>query len=124
MNVLITDRDLGFAFWLGQMLGQAGYKALPATDFESAIELIDLWTPDIGLLIVDPCAPGTEAFANSMRCRFPAMKIIAAVEDDYEDPWPPFVDTFQFKPRSEFQDAEEQWLRVVSDVLAPCAVMQ
>jgi hypothetical protein len=30
VTVLIIDNDLGFMFWLGQILSEAGYAVLPA----------------------------------------------------------------------------------------------
>ena len=30
VTVLIIDNDLGFIFWLGQILNDVGYAALPA----------------------------------------------------------------------------------------------
>ncbi|HKE24889.1 MAG TPA: hypothetical protein VKB88_21150 [Bryobacteraceae bacterium] len=43
--VLIIDGDLGFVFWLGKLLADAGYQALPAKGFSEANALLDEMQP-------------------------------------------------------------------------------
>ena len=39
-SILIVDSDLGFVFWLGRALHDAGYEALPAKDVPEATAII------------------------------------------------------------------------------------
>ena len=40
-TILIVDSDLGFVFWLGRALHDAGYEALPAKDVPEATAIIE-----------------------------------------------------------------------------------
>src|SRR5882724_4454329 len=60
-SVLIVDRDLGFVFWLGRALDDAGYQALPAKGIGDATELLGHMNLEIDLLIVSPSMPGARA---------------------------------------------------------------
>ena len=69
-TILITDRDLGFVFWLGQLLDDAGYQALPARSSVDAIALQNQFHLKIDLLILNPSLVG---YASSLK-RYAARK--------------------------------------------------
>ena len=57
-TVLIINNDIGFTFWLGQTLNEAGYATLPARGVSDAVELLSEHKVQPDLLIINPASPG------------------------------------------------------------------
>jgi DNA-binding response OmpR family regulator len=76
MTVLIVERDLGFAFWLGRALDRIGYGSFPARDVPAAISLIRELNLIVDLLIVDPELPDTRPFVQMIKKLESTAKII------------------------------------------------
>ena len=66
-TVLIVDEDLGFVFWLGHLLNNAGYQVWPARNGEDAAALMDELGAELDLLIIDPNLRGAAAFLETQR---------------------------------------------------------
>ena len=66
-TVLIVDEDLGFVFWLGHLLNNAGYQVWPARNGEDAAALMDELGAELDLLIIDPNLRGAAAFLEKQR---------------------------------------------------------
>lgn len=76
MTVLIVERDLGFAFWLGRALDERGYSSLPARDVRSAISLIRELDLAVDLLIIDAGLPGASSLVSMMKGAGSRAKVI------------------------------------------------
>jgi len=78
-TVLIVDDDLGFLFWLGEVLTRAGYRAIPAHSVEEATNLTRRLRVTADVVIVNPAVSGAAEWSRgNSRWRRP---VIAAVED-------------------------------------------
>jgi hypothetical protein len=67
VTVLIIDNDLGFMFWLGQILNEAGYAVLPAKSASEAVELMSENNIEADLLIINPSLPGVVRLVGELR---------------------------------------------------------
>jgi hypothetical protein len=75
--VLIVDQDLGFVCWLGELLAQAGCRAVPALNSRDAVRLVaDLNLP-IDVAIVDPGLGGVGEAIKTLRGQYPSLRTIA-----------------------------------------------
>jgi DNA-binding response OmpR family regulator len=117
-TVLIIDRDLGFVFWLGRVLADAGAQVLPAKDFSAAQALLNELKRDIDLLIVNPSLAGASNFVNALRRSWPDVKILAALGDhDQQTGQTPLADITARRPLQPDAAAATLWLRIVEQVL-------
>jgi DNA-binding response OmpR family regulator len=83
-NVLIVDADLGFVFWLGRVLADAGYQALPAKGFSEASALLSELKAEIDVLILNTSLPGAADFVKAFRRSRPNTNILAAFSNKSE----------------------------------------
>jgi hypothetical protein len=112
-----VDRDLGFVFWLGQALDDAGYQALPAKSIGDATELLGQLNLEIDLLIVGLSVLGAREFADAVR-RFQGHLKVIAVVDEWEEPSSPFrgADASERRPLNPDNASRLQWLRTIHGV--------
>ena len=75
-TILIADHDLGFTFWLGGALGEAGFSVLPARSVIHATRMVHQFKVD--LVIANPSLAGIADFIESLRQQQPQLKVIAA----------------------------------------------
>jgi len=117
-TVLILDREVAFAFWLGQTLDQAGYDAFPAKSCEDATALLSQFQIQVDLLVVGSASAGTVAFAGALRRSQRQLKVLAAV-GDMEEPDSIFseADAVKNKPSSAGSAAKMEWLRTIESLL-------
>jgi DNA-binding NtrC family response regulator len=75
-NVLILDDDLGFSMWLGGILNDAGYTAMPASLSREAIAIADSTFAKFDLLIANFELPGTRDLLRKLAVRNPKLLLI------------------------------------------------
>jgi DNA-binding response OmpR family regulator len=118
-TVLIIDSDLGFVFWLGKLLGDAGYQALPAKGVSEARALLGELNTEIDLLIVNPSLPGAPDFVSALRRSYPNSKVLTALgEKDQSADRVQISDVTARKPLVQDPGASTLWLRMVGHVLS------
>ena len=83
-TILILDHNVGFVFWLGKILGEAGHQAIPALDIQEASTLIGSLGLTLDVLIMNPAAQGAAEFIVTLRREHEGLRVIAAVEDPAE----------------------------------------
>lgn len=116
--VLIIDTDLGFVFWLGRVLGEAGHQVLPAKGLPEASELLDELNPEIHLVVVSPSLPGAADFANGLRRSWPDAKILVALNDgEPQRSQIQSADIIVRKPLQPDTAAADLWLKIVEQAL-------
>lgn len=76
-TALILDPDIGFAFWLGRGLDQAGYETFPARSVADASALLNELRIGVDLLIVNPALPDTAAFIEAVRRFSQSVRVVA-----------------------------------------------
>lgn len=118
-TVLILDRDPGFAFWLGQILDQAGYDAFPAKNCEDATALLRQFQIQVDLLVVGFASGSASRFVDNLRRTQHQLKVLAAVEDVGEpDSIFSEADAVQNKASSIWTTAKIEWLQKIESLLA------
>jgi len=114
-----VDRELGFVFWLGQALDEAGYQTLPAQSIPDAKALLLEANSEIDLLIVGYSTPGAAAFAAALRRSQRHLKLIVLIgeEEDAATAFPG-VDAWRCKPSWGDTASIREWLETIQRVFA------
>jgi DNA-binding NtrC family response regulator len=117
-TVLIVDDDLGFAFWLGQALDQAGYETWPARSVTAAKSLLAEVRLAVDLLVISASASRAHALVTYLGRSKPDFKVIA-VYDELSDRIKPFpkASAIHQKPETIDTAAKLEWVRLVTGVL-------
>ena len=121
-NVLIVDGDLGFVFWLGRALDEAGYQALPAKSIADATALLDELSIGIDLLIVNYSLPGAAAFSETLRQSQGRNLRVIALAEEWEESGAALAsaDVLGRKPGSGVGLASRmEWVETIQGVFAP-----
>jgi len=118
MTVLIVERDLGFAFWLGRALDEIGHGSFPAKDVPSAIALIRELNLVVDLLIIAPELSGARPLVQTVReQQEPRGKVISVVKDEKRTAVLP-ADGYLRKPiPSTFQAQKLECLALIEGLL-------
>jgi len=74
--ILIIERDLGHAFWLGRTLDHAGFQAFPARTVVDAATLLRELHLTVGILLLDCLQPGAVEFVSTLRSSRKSIKVI------------------------------------------------
>ncbi len=115
-SLLLVDTDLGFLFWFGRSLDQAGYEAFPARSVPDAMTLLVELRLSVGLLILNCALPGAEDFVARMRHSRKNLKVISLV--GAEQLWhTPGVDAICPKPLEINDRSRVELLQIVHRVL-------
>ena len=119
-TILIIDDDLGFVFWLGRVLGDAGYQALPAKGFLEANALLSELNTEIDLLIANPSLAGAADFVSALRRSRPNARVLAVLgEKDQKVGQIQDTDVIARKPLKPDAAAATLWVRMVEQILDP-----
>jgi two-component SAPR family response regulator len=78
--VLIVDEDLGFIFWLGDILDEAGCESIPALNSQQAISLVRELKTEIDLLIVNPTLAGVTDMIQIMNSEQHPFQIVSTAD--------------------------------------------
>jgi len=79
-TILIVDDDLGFVFWLGRVLDDAGYAAFPAKSVADASSLIVQCRLVVDLLIINSALAGASAFIKELGNSRPALEVLGVAD--------------------------------------------
>jgi len=117
-NILLVDSDLGFTFWLGQLLDEAGYEAFPAKSIADAIQLLDQLKFQIDLLVLNPALEGAVSFAAVLRHSQPHIKIVAVHDPKLPGDW---LEMDGSRPKTHRSDeaARSEWLNFIRTFCRP-----
>ena len=130
-TVLIFDHDLGFLFWLGQVL--ASYRVLPARSVPEAMRLIRRLRIQVDLLIVNPEISGGAELVKTLRMANPSVRVIALsgesntgehdLEADAIGVRPAFAfdaasDSLSMQREAEQARLQAEWLSLVEKMLS------
>jgi DNA-binding response OmpR family regulator len=79
-TVLLVGPDLGFVFWLGRALDQAGYEAFPARDLAAAAETVSEFHLTPGLLILTASIPGSKELIADLKRLHEQVRVLCLAE--------------------------------------------
>ena len=110
-TVLMMDEELGFLLWLGAILGEAGYRALPAKTVIDAARMARVFPPNV--LVINPELLGAAQLIVTLRAHNPDLKVIALAEPSVQ------LENVIVLPRPTEITAEtgNQWLKTIENVL-------
>ena len=117
--VLLIDSDLGFVFWLGRALDNAGYEAFPAKSISDALRLMAELHLSMSLVIVNHALPGAAEFIADLRNTQKLVKVMALIEDTDSAVALPDVDCEVVRPYGVDEEAKAEFVRTVRRVLGP-----
>lgn len=118
-TVLILDDDIGFAFWLAQILDKAQYDAFLAQSCEGATELLAQLQNPVDVLVMGFPSADAVAFAGALRRSQRQLKLLAAVgEAGGPVPRSLKVDAVLYKPSAARRGSKLEWLRTVNGLLS------
>jgi hypothetical protein len=115
--ILLIDSDLGFLFWLGHALDQAGYEAFPAKSVPDASTLVGELHRPVGLLILNCSSPAAEQFIATMRESNEFLKTIC-LDGEGHLSCISGIDAVCRKPVQFDEHSKAQWMHLVRTVLA------
>lgn len=116
-TILILDNDLGFLFWLGDLLHGAGLQPVPALSVSQATELLGEFNLAIDLLVANLAVSGAGDLARNLRHESHA-RIVAALPPGAEPEQLPLdVDIALRKPAEFDEHARSEWLDTIRRVL-------
>jgi hypothetical protein len=115
-NVLIVDSDLGFTFWLAELLVEANYQPWPACTALDAVSMIDRKRlSPLDLLIVNPSLQGASHLITTLRSKQPDLRVLAV--DPRNDRQVRGVNAWHARPTSGDQAARHKWTREIDRLL-------
>lgn len=116
-TVLIVDADLGFVFWLGQVLDVAGYSAFPARSVPDARALLAECKLAVDVLILNPSLPGASDLVTAFRHNPENIKVVAVSEGGSINGSRLDADATCYKPADISEQTRLEWTRVLQRVL-------
>lgn len=117
-TVLIVDPDLGFAFWLGHMLDQAGFEALPARSVPDAVQLLEELNVAVDLVLLNSALPDAASFVADLGLRQRPFKVIVVHDRPQTFELFPEADATRSKTEAVDEVACQDWIQTVKAVLA------
>jgi hypothetical protein len=105
-------------FWLGHMLDEAQFSALPARSVSDAALLMLQLDLTVDLLIVNPALPGGLEFIAASHRQHKEIRVIAIVADPNQVLSIPGVNATHPKPVTFDEDALAGWMDCIERVLA------
>ena len=113
--VLIVDDDLGFVCWLGDILAEMGYQAVPASDSRQATAFIRDLHLQVDFVIVNPGLPGISEMIQTLSR--PSPKIVAIRNPATEVTGAIQAQATLERPSSSDPLSRQEWLKKVRRVL-------
>jgi DNA-binding NtrC family response regulator len=118
-TVLIIDPDLGFVFWLGQILLSNGYDAFPAKGVPEANTLLGELGVEVHLLIINSSLAGAPNLVDELRRSTADLKVLVVAGDAASHIRQiPSPDAILRKPLHTDRVASSVWLRSVEELFA------
>ena len=115
--VVIVDDDLGFTLWLGQLLKEAGYQALPAFSCLEAFSHIQQFNAKVGAIIVNPALPGVADMLQMLGSTHGPLRIIFIQNPGIDVPGMLPAHAMLTKPRGWQRISHREWLRKIEKAL-------
>jgi DNA-binding NtrC family response regulator len=75
-TALIVDDDIGFVLWLGEMLNESGYQAIPALNSRQAMTLVKDLKLQVDVLVVNPKLRGAARTVKTLETAQPRLRVV------------------------------------------------
>ena len=116
-TVLIVDEDLGFVFWLGQALADAGHQVVPALSCEQAFFHIRHFNVDADAVFVNPALSGVPNLLQTLGRANSRLRIVLIKSPDMEVSEAMPAHALLEKPRGWEEISRQEWLLKVETIL-------
>lgn len=116
-TVLLLHEDLGFVFWLGHVLDEAGYQAYPAKTVSDAFTLVAELCPAVEFVICDPSLDGIADFLAGLRQLNPTLKVVF-VDSSASLAYFMLPERYTTRPKPAHinETTKREWLQVVAEL--------
>jgi hypothetical protein len=108
-TALIVEEDVGFLLWLGQLLTEAGYRTIPASDSRQAAAFVHEIGVPIHLAVVNFNLKGASSMLRALGATHRDLRIIAIGHPGKENPARVPASAILEKPRSSERVSHEDW---------------
>lgn len=119
-NILIVDRDLGFVFWLGQILDATGYVAIPAKGIAEAAEIVAMLRLQIDVLVAAPAERGLRNFVEKLRFNSPDLHRVNLASEGSSALVRSPEGVWKRKTRQRDEAAKAEWLELIHSLNGDC----
>lgn len=119
-TVLIADEDLGFVWWLGHVLAEAGYQSLPALNCRQAASRIKQMKGNVDAVIMNPRLPGSSNLIRKLDAA-KRVKVIAVRDVPNMDFEGILASAVLQKPQGREQILRQEWLKRIRKAFAKAA---
>jgi hypothetical protein len=117
-SVLIVDNDLGFVFWLGELLAEAGYPAVPALDCQQAVSHLKQFNVTVSVAIVNPGLEGVSRLLQTLGRANRHLRIVVVPDPGRHAPSGIPAYAVLEKPSGWESLSRQEWLRKIKKALA------
>jgi DNA-binding NtrC family response regulator len=122
-TALIVDDDVGFIMWLGEMITESGYQAVPALQCRQALTLVKKLALRIDVLVVNPELRGAARAMKVLASEHPSLRVVLIRDPSTPSPVPDSNHATLERPSAWEPISRPQWITKIRKVLLrPSAV--
>ena len=110
---MIVDDDLGFTVWLGQLLTDAGYQAVPAFSCLEAFSHIQQFKVKVDVVIANPALPGIADMLQTLGRMHGPIRIVLIQSPGIDVPGMLPAHAMLEKPGASQRISRPHWLRKI-----------
>lgn len=120
--VLVVDSDVGFVFWLGQGLSQAGYAVIPAESVRRAKALLHQAKIAVDLLVVNTAVRDAAGLVESLRRLNLNLKVVVLIDNQSEQDQIANADVRCPKPLGTDESTRQDLMAQIEEVPPPFTI--
>lgn len=116
-TVLVVDKDIAFAWWLGEVFGDAGCYVVPALNCRQALQMVKRLRMKVDIVAGNPGLPGFSKMIRSLSGSRRPVKIIAIVNEGDDAAVTAQGDATLERPSGTSVISRQEWVRRVQEIL-------
>jgi DNA-binding NtrC family response regulator len=117
-NAVIVEEDVGFLLWLGQLLADAGYRTIPASNCRQAMTHIRELGIPIHLAVLDLKLRGATSMLQTLEAAHRGLRIVVIGDPAGGVPARIPASAILEKPRNWANILRGDWLQRINQALA------
>jgi hypothetical protein len=116
-TVLVVEDDLGFLLWLGQLLTDAGYRVVPASNCRQVMAHIRKLGVSLNLIVVNPSIRGAMRMLEGFAPEKSRIRLILIRDLGMDLPGVGPASATIEKPRSWERISRQEWMQRIRQAL-------
>jgi DNA-binding NtrC family response regulator len=116
-TALIVDDDVAFILWLGEMVTESGYQAIPALHCRQALDLVKRLALRIDVLVVNPQLRGASRAMKVLETEHPRLRVVLIRDPAKSDSVPDSTRATLERPAAWEPISRPQWVTKIRKVL-------